>query len=123
MMRIRMLSVRMRMRFTFKGEPFNLDFLKSYKTHVTYQVWKSYMNANETCRGILKTYHPGIAFNKEPKYYHKYIKGRVELAGLDSLMICNLPLVDGHVVDICGHMASEDVIFSYVVRGDDYHVG
>lgn len=26
MMRIRMLSVRMRMRFTFKGEPFNLDF-------------------------------------------------------------------------------------------------
>ncbi|XP_057455897.1 protein MAIN-LIKE 2-like [Lotus japonicus] len=87
----------------FPGGPYDNTLLKSFKQHISLEVWKHYKKpAKVLDRGVLKTYHHGNAMLGNDKKKHKdvlkcfstYVKGRVVAAGLLPLLTCNLPSVD-----------------------------
>lgn len=87
----------------FPGGPYDNTLLKSFKQHISLEVWKHYKKPAEVLdRGVLKTYHHGNAMLENDKKKHNdvkkcfstYVKGRVEAAGLLPLLTCNLPSVD-----------------------------
>ncbi|XP_057452379.1 protein MAINTENANCE OF MERISTEMS-like [Lotus japonicus] len=87
----------------FPGGPYDNTLLKSFKQHISLEVWKRYKKPAEVLdRGVLKIYHHGNAMLGNDKVKHKdvlkcfstYVKGRVVAAGLLPLLTCNLPSVD-----------------------------
>ncbi|XP_057443987.1 uncharacterized protein LOC130736159 [Lotus japonicus] len=87
----------------FLGGPYDNTLLKSFKQHMSLEVWKHYKKPAEVLdRGVLKTYHHGNAMLGNDKKKHKdvlkcfstYVKRRVVAAGLLPLLTCNLLSVD-----------------------------